>query len=263
MLKRKLLLMTSLVLVNLFKAGALAGEIEAQPRSLFSHGYLGIGLGPDLLFVKETPYTQISGESIPLVVNLYKAPLGNVGFIGNIHLGYGHSFHNCFYLGTELFGEWYTHSVQFTSLYSLPPLPLFEGREIHRFAVKNAYGLLIRPGLHPTPETIIYLSLGAAFTKIKERNIFLETEGAPSLSVTDNKNHFSKAGFRVGLGTAFALAKDVVFRLDYFYTTYGRVTHSLNFIPIGIVGEVTEFLSVRDVVKISTHTITFNVDYLF
>jgi opacity protein-like surface antigen len=265
---RRSLLIASFIIANIFNATALAGGIETQSISPFSRGYAGIGLGPSFQLVKQSLFQQITGIVLPsgLSSTQYSIRQGDVVFLGNIHLGYGHSFRNGFYVGAELFGECYSHSTGFSHnlINATGAPPTFLSTEIHKVRMNNAYGLLIRPGLQPTPESIIYLSLGAAFTQIKNMNTYSLSQ-LPALpiiyNVTDNRQRSSKAGFRIGLGTAIALAKHVAFRLDYFYTTYGHVNPAQRaFAVASLPGDI---LTITDTAKISTHAVLFNFDFPF
>src|SRR5262245_14265455 len=106
------LLMTSFIIANLFiKATALAGGIETQVISPFSNGYFGVGVGPSFQSLKQHNDKNITDTVLPEETHS-SLQQGNVVFVGNAHLGYGHSFHD-WYLGAELFGEWYSHPTAF------------------------------------------------------------------------------------------------------------------------------------------------------
>ena len=260
------------IISTFFSFSAIAGGIESPPFS-FSGGYFGAGIGPHLLFFKQATLLTVDHE-IPVpnffLVTESRANMGKPGFIGNIHLGYGRSFNNIGYIAGEVFGEWYTNSAHFQQISQVVGVPAtYILPEAFKINARHAFGLVLRTGIQPSWRTLIYIVLGVSWAKLvnsTDGGVAIPVSTQPnlvhSLQLFPNSNSRNKAGFRAGLGTAILLARHLVFRLEYYYTGYGR---------FNTLSPAFETDSVQDPfllvfahnAKVSTHAVTFNLDFLF
>jgi len=251
----------------LLTAVAEAGSIES---SFFSRGYIGFGIGVPLILGKH--YIDSSTEDLTAttlsVLPAVEVNIGKVGFIGDFHGGYGHTFPDTFYLGGELFLEWYTLSTRI----NLSRTVAFNGTtlltpEFYQIRIKSAYGLLVHPGWQVTTDSLIYLSLGPTIGRLRNNShmSFIILPGTPTstpLFIFEHDKDQRKLGFRTGIGTVLLLSEHWAFRLEYLYTHYGHFGASKVFFKIPLTNN--PFTMVTDnSATFSVHAVTANVDFFF
>jgi opacity protein-like surface antigen len=242
-IRKSITALSAAFILNMISS-ATAGGIEI-PTSPFSGAYLGIGVGPGLISV----FGHFEDRTATgILVQVIDSPLAKFGFVANVHLGYGHVF-NRLYLGGQLFGEWWTPSVGFTST-SFSLLDTTTNVFRNKLHIRPVYGVLIRPGAQITPNSLIYLDLGTAFQNLRIKDTFdFATSG---IFGTAKVHRSGQVGFRAGIGVSVAPRKHFSIGLEYFYTYYTpRVT--LFFPPLFITDSHR---------RISTHNLILNLELL-
>ena len=236
----------------------------------FSAGYLGAGIGPHFVLAKAHIDSLVSNVPIPdnpITATRNVSPdLGRLGFMGNAHLGYGHSFPNHFYLGIELFGERYSNYAHMSELRQIKVTAGTSNAttiisEKYQNKVSYDYGLSIRPGWQPSLRSLIYLSVGFAIGKLKSFHGINFLGNFFEIPSTIEKKDL-QMGFRAGLGTSIRLLRHLAFRLEYLYTHYGQFELPKASFTLSQTSPPTR-ISISNTAKVSKHALILSLDYWF
>jgi len=177
------------------------------PENPFHGFYVGAGLNAIDLNDKMT----ITSPNTPS--STYQGGQHNVG--GTLFAGYGIPIQQ-FYLGAELFYRYAptndkSQTITFTSGSS---------NSFDKVKTDRDGGLAIKAGYRVAPNTLLYLLLGAEYSRIKVTN--------QSTDSSAHNNAFSKnkLGFMPGIGIATFLTNHLLLNLQYTYTSYSSFSYT-------------------------------------
>jgi opacity protein-like surface antigen len=126
------------------------------------------------------------------------------GWIGGVHGGYGYQFCNCWYVGLDLTADFLRNK---DSLLSTNSTNVFSHK------VKNSFGVNPRLGYVFKGKGLIYVKVGAQFT----RWIHSIHHNALGLALTKSKR---EPGFAPGLGFSYMMCNNLILGLEATYARY-------------------------------------------
>ncbi len=189
---------TLLVALAASAAAIAAAPAMAANNSPFTGFYVGAGATRDT--ADFSTKASIPGYSA-------SNDASGTGFGGNLFAGYGYTFCNGFYLGSEVFGS-------MTSLEHKTTTSVSGFSNTAKIDVKNSYGLSVLPGYMITNNTLAYARVGYVRSKLEISN-----SGFPS-------DKFNLNGVQYGLGLQTALMNNLSLRGEYTYTNYQSESRS-------------------------------------
>jgi len=218
---------------------ALAGGIFEAPiaKPYFDGFYLGIGGG----VVSSTAvvdgavngYVHMpDGNDFVKFNGSHSADFGKHGLNANIFVGFGKTLKSSFYLGGELYGNYFTPRIKGSYDYMVKNGMTVDNQYPASGSAKikspYSYGGDLRIGYLFTPKTMIYVLFGLDYAKFDVEN---EMAAGAVIGgnnfVTNISDKFSKylLGYMPGIGIETALAKHLSFRAQYTYTFYPSFSH--------------------------------------
>ena len=192
-------------LSNLLYAGSMGSMVvcDIDPKENF---YAGVGIGGS--FNKDT----LKGISV-YSTSVTKSPTQTVG---NVYIGYGHTFMEKLFLGIEANTYFPGHTDNFITP-GVSSAAVTNNYYTSQYNFKDYLGLDLLPGLRFNPNTLIYARTGLSFRDINISQNSTITAGPLSDSFY-NAGH--SMGGRFGAGVAYGLNKNIGVAVDYFYTYY-------------------------------------------
>lgn len=259
---------------------ALAGGIFETPtaKPFFDGFYLGIG-GGVVSSTADVDGTVNGYVNMPLGSEYIKfngshsTDFGKHGLNANIFVGFGKTLKSSFYLGGELYGNYFTPHIKSSYNYTVENVSTnnqYPANGDTKIKSPYSYGGDLRVGYLFTPKTMIYVLFGLDYAKFDVENKM--TAGA----ILDSNNYvpsisdkFSKylLGYMPGIGIETALAKHLSFRAQYTYTFYPSFNHDIskkgNF-PISNTDlKYTYGIDMNTKIKPSRGLFTIMLSYLF
>ena len=188
---------------NLLYAGSMGSMAvcDIEPKENF---YAGVGIGGT--FNSDT-LKAISAYS----TSVTNSPTQTVG---NVYIGYGHTFMEKLFLGIEANTYFPGHTDNFNTQ-GVSSAADSRSYYTEQYTFKDYLGLDLLPGLRFNPNTLIYARTGLSFRDI---NISQNSTDTPSSNSYYNAGH--SMGGRFGAGVAYGLSKNIGVAVDYFYTYY-------------------------------------------
>lgn len=224
-MKRIVVVLLSLLIIC--SRSLIAGELGPVQMDLtsFKGRYLGVGVGGFFPFYNTTVETRITAVYPYLSSVTGKGDFSSNNAFGDIFLGYGFVF-NSFYMGPEVYfsaGRRPKADLTIQAVNSYPS----ELLSTDTIAKLNSWeeGIDGRLGWLATPDTLLFIRLGAAFNNISlNSNTKAYTEAT---TVAQTKLLYYTAskflgGFRAGAGLEQKLTPCISVRADYVYTYYGN-----------------------------------------
>jgi len=193
-------------LSNVSYAGTMGSMAvcDNKPKENF---YAGVGIGGT--FNSDTSkVTSVPNNNATSVTN---SPSQTVG---NVYIGYGHTFMDKLFLGIEANTYFPGHTDNFTNP-GVSNAAVSKNYYSEQYTFKDYLGLDLLPGLRFNPNTLIYARTGLSFRDI---NISQNSTATPSSDSFYNAGH--SMGGRFGAGVAYGLSKNIGIAVDYFYTYY-------------------------------------------
>lgn len=214
-MKKIATLTVCITLSNLLYAGSMGSMAvcDIEPKENF---YAGVGIGGT--FNSDT-LKAISAYS----TSVTNSPTQTVG---NVYIGYGHTFMEKLFLGIEANTYFPGHTDNFNTQ-GVSSLAVSNYYFPQQYTFKDYLGLDLLPGLRFNPNTLIYARTGLSFRDI---NVVQNPTG--NISGPDSfYNAGHSMGGRFGAGVAYGLNKNIGVAVDYFYTyypTFGSYWNSYN-----------------------------------
>ena len=207
MSKKLLLSAISLSLASFTYAGTMGPIVvsELKPKENF---YAGVGFGGTFNHDTEQ-VTSLANQNTTQTT----ASPGQV--VGNVYIGYGHTWLEKFYLGIEAntYFPGHTDNIQTMALSGYDKGQLYT----NQFTFKDYLGLDLLPGIRFHPNSLLYARTGLSFRDIEVSQI--ETTTPSSYGYY---NSGSSVGGRFGAGIAHGFTENIGVAVDYFYTYFPR-----------------------------------------
>lgn len=137
--------------------------------------------------------------------------LNGTGPVGGIFLGFGMTFLNFYYFGTELYGNFSGADARINATIDVFPVTYFA-----KFRARSTWGIDFLPGLRFTDTSVAYIRLGGGWGNFKAE----ETGNFLGFPISDAKTHTS-SGFKFGFGLETVVDGLWSVRGDYTHTSYG------------------------------------------
>ena len=165
--------------------------------------YLGAGVGPSFnnysFTVKDIP-TGLSITSYP----------SNISWIGNIFLGYGYTFTNCFYLAGELGTNFPNRTTSVTRSGVINALQYQD-----QLGLQDYITLDLLPGYRGfDPSLLVYGRIGASFSRMTI------SQNASGTDQSFSASYGTTAGGRIGIGATYSLTLNLGLSADYYFAAY-------------------------------------------
>ncbi len=190
-------------LSNISYAGTMGSMTvcDNEPKENF---YAGVGIGG----------TFNSDTLRAISVNSTSVTNSPTQTVGNVYIGYGHTFMDKLFLGIEANTYFPGHTDNFITQ-GVSSAAYSGNYYSQQYTFKDYLGLDLLPGLRFNPNTLIYARTGLSFRDI---NISQNSTATPSSDSFYNAGH--SMGGRFGAGVAYGLTKNIGVAVDYFYTYY-------------------------------------------
>lgn len=194
-----------LAVSSLSVAGTMGsvGQQHFNPKESF---YAGVGVGGS--FSSDT-----LEDVYALNQNRSMVSINSGQVVGNIYIGYGHSWLEKYFLGIEANTYFPGHESTFVNqgVSSVGVGNLYS----NQFTFQDYLGLDLLPGFRFEPNTLVYGRAGLSFRDIQTNQ---------NSSITPSSDGFYAAGHsvggRFGGGVAYGLTREIGVAVDYFYTYY-------------------------------------------
>lgn len=245
MLKKIILAASSATLLIAAVSASSAMQVSSMG------GYFGANLGGDFSSTNTKFNTDISGNYSKYglyVAGQHETSPALNGFLGGVFGGYGITYSNNFYLGTELYGQ-ANSNKDHDNLYlnvggstaSLPGVGAGVETKVG-FDTQKLYsiGLSVLPGYKVNDNNLLYTRVGAVYSRFK---------GTPTaaLAAAYNGGNIANIGIaiptsgynmgflgaQVGLGYQLKLQKNLSLRAEYNYTQYQSKNADVVDLPVG------------------------------
>lgn len=169
--------------------------------------YLGAGIGASFNDYQLQSTDVINNNSNTLTSD-------DTSALGNVFLGYGHTFNNVWYLGGEANIYFPNQTVNFNNRPSVND-PAFHFND--QFSVDDNITVDLLPGYRVTPTDLLYARVGMDFRDVTMNQQATINPGTESFS-----NSANQIGERFGVGLTHALSEHFAASVDYFYTYFPR-----------------------------------------
>ncbi len=239
-----------------------SGVYMPPTKPYFDGFYGGIGMGAvaalsdvktsSELWLMSTPPLALSQGSRDL-------DLGKGGFNANIFVGYGKTLKRSYYLGGELFGNYFTPKA--TGSYTEKTIYGTEHKTYDSVENRYSFGGDLRAGYLVSPRTMLYILFGLDYAKFKvnsETNTLLD----PNTFAINNNFSKWKLGYMPGVGIETGLTDHLSIRAQGTYTYFPSFSHSNTKDFVNPDGK-TVYLTTDTKVKPSRWLFTVMLSYLF
>lgn len=205
MIKKIMYTSLGLTLSTLSYAGTMGQVVlsDFKPKENF---YAGVGFGGN--FNRDT-------EKVTALTTQISTQQSNSSssVVGNLLMGYGHTWLQQYFLGIEANTYFPGHSVNITTQ---GVSSVGQGYSyVAEYTFKDYLGLDLLPGIRFRPNSLIYARTGLSFRDIEVSQI--ETETPPSFGYYHSGH---SVGGRFGAGVAHGVTEHIGVAIDYFYTYY-------------------------------------------
>jgi opacity protein-like surface antigen len=222
----------------------------ALAKPYFTGPYVGAGVG----VVSQTAKSNIDYDARPrdlaFVTLLEKdIDLGKHGINANVFLGLGHTFNSSYYLGGELFVNYFSPEIKDKLDVGSP---FFYSTKIND---PYSLGADIRLGYVIFQRIMLYGLIGADYTKFKIKNAIF----SGIYTIPQNSDSFNKYlwGILPGIGVEVGLTSHISLRTQYTYTFYPSFSDTVTLPPAAAT------LIVKTKIKPSRGLFTASLSYLF
>ena len=207
----------------LFTPGDAVNNPHQNTKTPYFTGlYLGVGGGVASLYNKlDSSYDvyDSSNAKIPMSLN---GNFAKHGLNANVLLGYGKILKDYYYLGSELFANYFNAKTKYSYYRE-------QNKESINGQIKNPYsfGIDIRGGYLILPRVMLYALLGTDYSKfaIKSNGSIKKKYNLWKGSVQDNFNKY-RWGIMPGVGVEVSLCDHLSMRAQYTYTFYQSFSHT-------------------------------------
>jgi outer membrane immunogenic protein len=182
-------------------SGTMGSLIE--PNNPKEHLYAGVGVGGTFNNDHLETKNVVFGNTV-------SARSNNNQWIGNLFIGYGHTFINSLFLGTEA-NTYFPHRTE--NFYS-PGVTVIGPIYQDQYAIINYLGLDLLPGYRINPDLLVYLRGGLSF-RDASINQPENTPNSPSYFNSGNS-----VGGRFGAGITYAFNRHIAASVDYYYSYF-------------------------------------------
>ena len=241
-----------------------SGVYMPPTKPYFDGFYGGIGMGAvaalsdvktsSELWLMSTPPLALSQGSRDL-------DLGKGGFNANIFVGYGKTLNRSYYLGGELFGNYFTPKATGSHVIDVTGINPSSYNSVEN---RYSFGGDIRAGYLVSPRTMLYILFGLDYAKFKinsETTIDLSSLGLSATNINNNFNKW-KLGYMPGVGIETGLTDHLSIRAQGTYTYFPSFSHSNTKDFVNPDGK-TVYLTTDTKVKPSRWLFTVMLSYLF
>ncbi len=196
--------------------------VPAFSKSSLDGFYVGASAGHSSLDAKEKIGIYTNEGSILSPNSSPNAKSNN--FIGSVHTGYGMTFNEKFYLGTELFLGYDNHSTKYNQGYSDGD---DQGKVQDSLSRKYAVGLNFTPGVYLKEDTLALLKVGinASRFEYKIQDNFYAGDDEVTHHLSGKKSQ-TLTGLNLGFALKMSMTEKLSLRLDVDHTTYRSFRHS-------------------------------------
>ncbi|MCL9685118.1 outer membrane protein [Legionella maioricensis] len=182
-------------------SGAMGQLMEANnPKENL---YAGVGVGGSFNDDQLETQNVVFGSTVNAASN-------NNQWVGNVFLGYGHTFMNSLFLGIEA-NTYFPHRTE--NFYS-PGVTIVGPIYQDQLAINDYLGLDLLPGYRVNSDLLIYGRAGLSFRDVSI-NQPENTPNSPSFFNSDNS-----VGGRFGAGITYALNRHIAASVDYYYSYF-------------------------------------------
>jgi len=243
-MKRQYLLPLLILCSRSLIAGEL-GPVQMDSTTNFKGQYLGLGVGGFFPFYNTQVDTLVTARFPYLAEVNGKGDFSSNNVFGDVFLGYGFVY-NSFYVAPEVYFSAGSNPKANLTIEALGTLPS-ELLSTYTTTKLNSWegGIDGRLGWLATPDSLLFIRLGAAFNNISlNSNTTTYTEGTavPETKLLNYTASKSLVGFRAGAGLEQKLTPRISVRADYVYTYYGKLsTYGSNYSsPLGPIINITQ-----------------------
>ncbi len=168
--------------------------------------YVGLGFGGNFNNDNE----QVSSLTNQ---NQTSSSSNNSQVVGNLYIGYGHTWNNVYFLGVEAntYFPGHTDNITTAGISNVGSGNFYT----NQYTFKDYLGLDLLPGFRFHPNSLIYARTGLAFRDIQVSQYATLN---PASEGFYNAGH--SVGGRFGAGIAHGLNENIGMAIDYFYTYY-------------------------------------------
>lgn len=165
--------------------------------------YAGVGVGG--AFNSE----RVNTDNV-IFENQVTASDDNNHVVGNLFIGYGHTFANSLFLGIEANTYFPRHVVNFYSPGVTITGPIYQDQ----YAINDYLGLDLLPGYRVNSDLLLYGRAGLSFRDVSINQ---------PQNVPDSPSYFNSTntvGGRFGAGATYALSQHIAASVDYVYSYF-------------------------------------------
>jgi hypothetical protein len=187
-------------------SAGMMGPIIISDFKVKESFYAGLGIGGNF---------NNDNEQVSSLTNQNQtSSSANFGqLVGNLYIGYGHTWNNKYFLGVEANTYFPGHTLNITTAgVSNEGVGNFY---TNQYTFKDYLGLDLLPGLRFHPNSLIYGRTGLAFRDIQ---VSQYTTINPASQDFFNAGH--SIGGRFGAGIAHGFNENIGITIEYFYTYY-------------------------------------------
>jgi outer membrane immunogenic protein len=228
----KRLAFAHLSLLFLATSAFASGAYMPPAKPYFDGFYGGIGMGAVAALSDVKTSHEFTGSLSLSTTKLSDGSrdldLGKGGFNANIFVGYGKTLNSSYYLGGELFGNYFTPKA--TGSYTEKNISNIKQHKTYD-SVENRYsfGGDLRAGYLVSPHTMLYILFGLDYAKFKvnsETNTIVDTpENSETFAINNNFSKW-KLGYMPGVGIETGLTDHLSIRVQGTYTYFPSFSHS-------------------------------------
>jgi hypothetical protein len=197
----------SLAISSLSFAGTMGPVVlsDFKPKESF---YAGIGFGGRFSHNTES-VTALSNQ------NYTQTTVSTNQAVGNVYIGYGHTWMEKYFLGIEAntYFPGYSADITTAGVSNVGSNNFYT----NRFTYNDYLGLDLLPGWRFHPNSLIYARTGLSFRNIEVNQ---NSTFTPESEGYYNSGH--SVGGRFGAGIAHGFNENIGVAVDYFYTYYPR-----------------------------------------
>ena len=158
-------------------------------------------------------FNQTYRDQTDIIPQNIASPSQQHGYTGGMAIGYRHLFCNNYFLGTELAGNFRTHSASFQSGAATSAFS-------DRIKINNDIDLSLEPGLMLNQSIAAYLKFGVARGSLEDH---LTSPVGYNPEIHDYQTTKHPFGFTAGLGMTKSIVKNLGMFVEANYYDYGTV----------------------------------------
>ena len=171
-------------------------------KPYFDGAYVGLGAGLASTTPKLSADNQINVQSgmVNLSGNYNNDNYSEYSFNGQIFTGYGKTFNNSYYIGGEIWGNYFNTKMNHSYNYSIGPMTPGASNDANgHFKVENPYsfGGALRLGYLLSPRVMFYGLIGFDYAKFDVKNTmsdhYVDADIDHNFTITDKFNKWLPA----------------------------------------------------------------------